>query len=84
MLMLIEVGLTIAAWKKGWRWFALIPLGVAVTIAFLTGFAIGMLGGETQVAMPFFMLLDICCIVALIAMIAKPLRKSKMAVAQLN
>lgn len=69
---IIEVGLTIAAWRKGWGWKALIPLLVTGSIAFGSGFVMGLLGTPIMSAMPFFILMDILCIIVLIVMVAKP------------
>ncbi len=78
--MIIEIVLTVIAWRRGWKWWALIPLGAAVSIAFSVGFVIGMLGGSAGPVMPFFMLLDIGCLLALIILIVlPPERKEKAA-----
>ena len=37
MLLLLEIWLTITAWRKGYKALALIPLGLAVLIGFSIG-----------------------------------------------
>jgi zinc transporter ZupT len=82
MVMIIEIVLTIIAWRKGWKWWALVPLGLAVSIAFSVGFVIGLLGGSAGPVMPFFMLLDIGCLLALIILIVLPPEREKKAVSE--
>ena len=36
-LFILEIVLTIIVWKKGWKWYALIPYGSAIVIAFFIG-----------------------------------------------
>ena len=40
MLLIIEVALTIA-WRKGWKGYALLPVGISLVIALFTGAAVG-------------------------------------------
>ncbi len=68
---IIEIVLTIVAWRKGWGWKALIPLLITGSIAFGSGFVMGLRGTPIMSALPFFILLDIGCIIALIAMVVK-------------
>lgn len=75
--MIIEIVLTVVAWNKGWKWWALVPLGLAVSIAFSVGFVVGLFGGSAGPVMPFFMLLDIGCLLALIILIVLPPEREK-------
>jgi hypothetical protein len=68
MLLLLEIGLTVAAWHKGWRGRALLPLGVLVGVALLIGAAVGASGGSVHQARPVLFLLDLACIGVLIGM----------------
>ena len=43
-IMLIQIGLTAAAWRKGWGPKALVPLGILVGVAFLTGISLACFG----------------------------------------
>ena len=71
MGLIIEIVLTIAAWRKGWRWYALIPLAITGSIGFSAGFVIGAFGGTVMGFLPYFILLDLACIAVLIVMVAK-------------
>lgn len=64
MLLIVEIILTIFAWKKGWRWLSLIPLGLALLIGMVIG-----LSGATNLS--FIYIIDILAIVALIIMNVK-------------
>ena len=72
MGLILEIVLTVVAWRKGWGWKALIPMGITGSIAFGSGFVIGLLGGEVMTIWPYFMFLDAFCILSLIVMVAKP------------
>ena len=43
MILILEIMLTAAAWRRGWRVLALVP----ISIAFITGLLIGSSGVET-------------------------------------
>jgi hypothetical protein len=43
MLLIIEVMLTVAVWRKGWKGWGLLPIGIVM----LTGFAAGLAGMDT-------------------------------------
>lgn len=60
MLLLAEIILTVIVWKKGWKWFSLLPLGICLLI----GILIGLGGGEPTTAI----FIDIAAIIALILM----------------
>ena len=47
-MLIVEIVLTIIAWNRGWRWYALLPCGVVVVIGFLIGIGIGVSGGSTD------------------------------------
>jgi uncharacterized membrane protein YfcA len=70
-MLIIEIILTIFAWRKGWRWKSLLPLGIALGLGFLFGFAIGVSGGDLDSAKGLAVILDIGAIIALIVMITK-------------
>ncbi len=72
----LEVGLTVVAWNRGWNRWALIPCGLAFFVSFYMSLAIILVGGNIDVAMPFFLLLDVACVIALIVMIAKPRKET--------
>ncbi|MBN2098173.1 MAG: zinc ribbon domain-containing protein [Dehalococcoidia bacterium] len=39
--LLVGIPLTIAAWKRGWKGWALLPMGLGLVSAFIAGFIIG-------------------------------------------
>ena len=41
MILVAEIILTIVAWNRGWRGYALIPLLVVISLGFIVGAAIG-------------------------------------------
>ena len=65
MLLIIEIILTFFAWRKGWRWIALLPVGICITI----GFFIGLTGGNLDGGVVFVP--DIIATLVLILMIVK-------------
>jgi hypothetical protein len=71
MFLLTEIGLTVAAWRRGWRWWALLPLGGAVGLAVFLGIAVGASGGSVAQAKPVFLLLDLIGIGTLIGLVAR-------------
>src|SRR3989442_1133096 len=68
MLFVIEVLLTIAAWRKGWGAKALIPLGIGLAVAMLLGAMVGASGGPRAVTQvfPLFVLMDLAVIGVLV------------------
>lgn len=67
MLLILEIMLTIAAWKRGWKALALIPVG----LAFLVGLVIaGSMepGADPSEILPFALVGDGLAIVALVVM----------------
>lgn len=68
MLLIIEVALTIAAWKKGWRGWALLPGGVTLLMGFLLGAMMGAAGVPPENMIGPAVLLDGVFILSLIAM----------------
>jgi len=65
---LFEIGLTIWAWNRGWKWLSLIPMGIVLIIAFFVGVGIGTSGGSVNDA-SWVVTLDIMAIIALIIMV---------------
>ena len=72
MLLAIEIILTIFAWRNGWKWLALIPVGAALVIGFFIGLNVGLTGGEIS---PNIVILDVFAIIALIVMLIKKGKK---------
>lgn len=64
---LIEIILTVIAWNRGWRWKALIPIGI--------GFFIGVLIGLSGQGVHYAYLVDFIIILALLVMALSPNKK---------
>lgn len=80
MLIIAEIILTVTAWRKGWRRWALLPMGIVLGIAFVIGVAIGTSGASAEDVFGVAFILDIPAIVALIIMTAKaPTRNERTA-----
>jgi hypothetical protein len=67
MLIIIQIVLTIFAWKKGWKWYSLIPVAVAFGVGFFIGIGVGSAGGSVS-DLSGVVVLDILAIVALAIM----------------
>ena len=67
MLLLLEIYLTVTAWNKGWKSWALAPLGATMAIGFLLGVALAASGHPVDPAelMGPGLALDGLCIVVL-------------------
>ena len=61
-MLIIEIILTIFAWRKGWKWLSLIP----IVVAFCIGIIIGLSGGTTDLTS--YIIWDFLAIVILILM----------------
>lgn len=72
MLLIVEIILTVVAWRKGWRWWALLPVGVAQIVAFVSGFVIAASGGDVEKSIGFFLIYDLLLIIAQVVMIRTP------------
>jgi uncharacterized membrane protein YfcA len=77
MLLILEIILTIVAWRKGWRWNSLIPVVSAMVIGFLFGIGIGLSGINVDDAKGFAIIIDILATVALIVMCIKKPKQIK-------
>lgn len=70
-MLIIEIILTVFAWRKGWRWAALLPTAIALLIGLFMGFGVGASGGNVEGAMGMGIILDILAVIALIIMVVK-------------
>jgi hypothetical protein len=66
MLLIVEIWLTVKAWRKGWRAKALVPGGILLAAVFLMGVAVEGSGGSIEAVMPLGLLLELACIGVLI------------------
>jgi hypothetical protein len=70
MLLVLEIVLTIAAWKRGWKRWALLPLGAVLVLGFSLGLSEGSLGLNQDVVTHFAPLLDVLGVIVLGIMVA--------------
>lgn len=66
-MLLVEIGLLIWAWRRGWKGWALLPLGIGLLLAVV----VGALMGDPDAAKGFGLFLDFVCIGILIYMGAR-------------
>jgi hypothetical protein len=70
MLLIAEIILTYFAWKKGWRWWAILPVALCVVIGLILGIGIASSGGSVNDLPGVAVILDIVAIIALIVMVS--------------
>jgi hypothetical protein len=68
MTLIAEIILTVIAWRKGWRWWALLPGALAFGTGFLIGMAVELSGGNAFSILPYTIIVDIIAIFGLICM----------------
>lgn len=66
-MLILQIILTIIAWRNGWKWKSLLPTGVVFLIAFFIGIGISIGGGTPQYEFNYT-ILDIISIIFLIIM----------------
>jgi hypothetical protein len=62
---ILEIILTVTAYRKGWKAIALIPIGVALAIGFMSGAAIKAQGGSPHSASAAAFAGDLLCLAIL-------------------
>lgn len=81
MLFLVEIGLTIAAWMRGWRGWALLPLLVGLASVLFIGFSIAAESEDYDSAMTTIVavgtLIDLIVVGILIYMVVKTRNPNK-------
>ncbi len=79
MIFVFEVMVTIAAWKRGWRWALLIPLGIAVIVGLFITAAFMLTTGEDEVPFLYMLGVDITYLISAgILSVMTPNRAGKM------
>jgi len=68
MLLIIEIALVVAAWKRGWKGLALVPIVAGFALAFMLGGAVGASGGSEDAAFALGLLVDVGIIATLAIM----------------
>jgi len=71
-MLIIEIILTAIAWKRGWRWRSLIPIGAGFGFGFLMGIAIGASGGDPEAAMGLGIIAEFLVLGSLIVLALRP------------
>ncbi|MEK7408192.1 MAG: hypothetical protein AAB225_24240 [Acidobacteriota bacterium] len=66
LMLIIEIWLTVAAWRKGWRGYALRPVAFAFVAGLFIGMGAGTSGRTLADILPLAVLLDLACIGVLI------------------
>src|SRR4030042_1162605 len=77
IFLIAEIGLTIGAWTRGWKAWALLPLGIGFGSAFLLGLILGAMGLSEDSALMVSLIIDILVICVLIFMVAKGRKKEE-------
>jgi hypothetical protein len=77
MLLVLEIGLTIWAWRRGWKGWALLPPVICFGIGFVSGLFMDPFVAMTESENPAWILLDVACIGTLIFMVAKSRKKQE-------
>ena len=72
MILILEIVLTVMAWRRGWKGWALVPMAVALFVGFLWGAVAAASGGSMQDIWGASLLVDLALIGTLIAMVAHP------------
>ena len=75
-MLLIEIGLAVAAFRRGWRWRVLWPFAAAYAAAFLVGVGIAAGGGTAEGIAPVAVLLEIALLVSLVVMASRAPRRT--------
>jgi len=76
-MIILEILLTIAAYRRGWKRYALLPGALALLTGFVVGLAIVAGGGSAATDTSGAVFIDLFCIVALIVMACRaPARQS--------
>jgi len=68
---ILEVILTITAYREGWKAIALIPIAVALLFGIASGLAIKASGGSPPMAAPFGFIADLACVAILAGLTAR-------------
>ena len=73
MLALVaEIMLTVAAWRKGWKLWALLPLLISGFVEFFAVGVLSAMGHNIFSILPYSMVIHIIAIIALICMASTP------------
>jgi hypothetical protein len=73
VLLIAEIGLTVWAWTRGWKAWALVPLAFGLFLSFVAGYMIGsfnpeMTEDEIADIVSYFIIADIAIVIILLVM----------------
>ena len=78
MILLLEIGLTIVAWNRGWRGWALLPMVLGYTGAFVVGLFMGAMGFIDEAAIfGVGIVFEVLSIGTLVVMVFRPRRTTE-------
>ena len=78
MILIAEILLTIFAWRRGWKGYALLPLAIALLIGVIIGLSMGSTGSSIESIKAVALVFDILAIITLIIMNVKaPISKQE-------
>jgi len=72
MLLVLEIILTVIAWRRGWKWRALLAPAIMLGVVFVAGFVSRAIGGPEQMPTVVEVLIDVALIGTLIIMVIRP------------
>ena len=76
MVLIAEIILTVVAWRRGWRWRALLPTGVCSLIGILAGLGTGGSPEALESALLPLLMIEGLAIIVLIVMAAHAPRET--------
>jgi hypothetical protein len=76
-MIIIEIILTVTAWRNGWTWRALLPMGLCLAYGFTLGLSMGAQGLSMDGLLLPALLGDLTAIVSLIVMTVKAPRAER-------
>ena len=71
LMMIIQIILTVVAWKKGWGGKALLPMVIGLGLAFIIGISAGLAGGSPRDIAAPLVLIDLGMLISLIVMVSR-------------
>ena len=71
MILILEIIFTIIAWRKGWKGWALLPLGICMFVGILIGLSVGASEGSIEDVAPWCILLDLVALISLIVLMIR-------------
>ncbi len=76
ILLLVEIGLTVAAWKRGWKWWSLVPLAISFFAGMIFGAVSAGTNGPRDIPFALAITTDILIITALVTMVVRARREA--------